>query len=50
MPAEAFRYKLATALLPKEKWQSDSSAKVCSDCEKGFVILIRRKHHCRRCG
>ena len=50
MPAEFFKNKLATAILPKERWKPDDEAKSCARCEKAFIMFYRRKHHCRRCG
>jgi len=39
------------ALQPKRaaKWTPDSTASRCEICTKKFTIL-RRRHHCRRCG
>lgn len=31
------------------RWKADAEVNACEKCRKGFTIL-RRKHHCRRCG
>ncbi|CAG8481686.1 13427_t:CDS:2, partial [Racocetra persica] len=32
------------------KWENDDDAKECRRCQKPFNVLLRRRHHCRRCG
>ena len=29
-------------------WQEDSSVKSCSSCGRSFILLFRRRHHCRK--
>ncbi|CAG8633017.1 24111_t:CDS:2 [Dentiscutata erythropus] len=31
-------------------WENDDDVKECRRCQKPFMRLYRRKHHCRRCG
>jgi FYVE zinc finger len=31
-------------------WVPDAAAKACFLCEKPFHTLLRRRHHCRKCG
>ena len=50
VPADSFKYKLASIIAPRSKWQKDDAAKTCAHCDKAFIYLIRRKHHCRKCG
>ena len=33
----------------KTTWQPDAAAKACTGCLSSFGLL-RRRHHCRRCG
>lgn len=37
-------------LISKDKWKLDNEINKCYRCDKQFNVLIRRKHHCRRCG
>ncbi|ODQ68104.1 hypothetical protein NADFUDRAFT_81170 [Nadsonia fulvescens var. elongata DSM 6958] len=34
----------------KSHWVSDASRKFCKSCDKPFLFLSRRRHHCRKCG
>lgn len=36
--------------LPKSKWIPDEKVDNCFNCNKRFMYLLRRKHHCRKCG
>jgi hypothetical protein len=36
--------------LARDRWRSDASASKCTDCGRPFTLLLRRRHHCRRCG
>ena len=33
-----------------EDWSADSEHVACQICEKPFNAVLRRRHHCRRCG
>ncbi len=46
----ALKYQLSSAVIPREKWSNDETIKTCLNCEKEFIFILRRKHHCRRCG
>lgn len=54
-PASVSHRTLPTDLKPialhsdHPKWQKDSTAGTCLDCNKEFTVT-RRRHHCRRCG
>lgn len=39
----------AERMLPGARWKSDSEKAACEKCNKSFNI-VRRRHHCRRCG
>lgn len=34
----------------REKWKEDSEVSHCFNCNSQFIFLLRRKHHCRKCG
>lgn len=36
--------------IPREKWKEDSEVSNCFNCDSQFIFLLRRKHHCRKCG
>ncbi len=31
-------------------WELDSQVSHCPICRQGFQFILRRKHHCRKCG
>ncbi|KAJ8610842.1 hypothetical protein CTAYLR_006460 [Chrysophaeum taylorii] len=35
---------------PRDHWVPDEASKQCMICECAFAPLVRRRHHCRRCG
>ncbi|EQC41535.1 hypothetical protein SDRG_01498 [Saprolegnia diclina VS20] len=35
---------------PKREWVPDKRRSSCAACNKQFLLRLRRKHHCRRCG
>jgi len=37
-------------LAKRDHWVPDSDLNYCYNCEKKFIILIRKRHHCRLCG
>lgn len=42
--------ELKDQLCPKERWVRDNEQSKCLCCNKEFIALLRRKHHCRFCG
>ena len=34
----------------KSLWVPDEKADICYECGNKFILVIRRKHHCRICG
>ncbi|KJE94861.1 hypothetical protein CAOG_08891 [Capsaspora owczarzaki ATCC 30864] len=42
-------YRPSVSTVSKTDWVSDSDAKECALCDRGFSFQ-RRKHHCRSCG
>ena len=47
---EDYKNILNQALRPKESWTLDDQVTMCGGCQKAFIYVIRRKHHCRACG
>ena len=51
---ESFNFSLAECsfllFAPREKWKEDSEVTHCFNCNSQFFFLLRRKHHCRKCG
>ncbi len=41
---------LEKLLISKELWVPDDEAPSCFNCNKAFVAIIIRRHHCRMCG
>ena len=37
-------------LLIAPLWKQDSSSSSCEVCDAKFHALLRRRHHCRKCG
>ena len=35
---------------PRNYWVKDLDTQNCFNCDKQFILLILRKHHCRMCG
>lgn len=38
------------SFVPREKWKEDSTTNRCFNCNSQFFFLLKRKHHCRKCG